>query len=192
MNADDKNAHPESTGTRGIQVYRFAEATQLTEEEMPMEGIDESVMAGFAKLMATGAADGSGEKVQCLFREPRDDGLSLCYAWFKSGYVLPRHSHNADCLYYVIAGSIELGRQTLGKGDGFFVPSDAPYSYVVGPEGAEVLEFRNAARFNILFRNNDDAHWEKIARAYREHGPNWKDETVPPSDRSGGGSSAPQ
>ena len=181
MSEHESDTKAKSAG--GIQVFRFADATPLTEEQMPMEGIDDSVIAGFTQLAEAGGAEGGGEQVLCLFREPKDDGLSLCYAWFKSGYVLPRHSHNADCLYYVVAGEVHLGRQVLGKGDGFFVPADAPYSYVTGPEGAEVLEFRNATRFHILFRNNDEAHWGKMAKAFRENVPNWAGETVPPSER---------
>jgi hypothetical protein len=42
--------------------------------------------------------------------------MSLCWAWFKSGYVLPRHSHNADCLYYVLGGSLRLGSVWLKAG----------------------------------------------------------------------------
>ncbi|TXS96117.1 hypothetical protein FV139_01035 [Parahaliea maris] len=175
---------PGARPRKGIDIFRFADANPLTEEQMPMEGIDDSVMAGFSKLIEAGGAESGGEKVLCLYREPEDDGLSLCYAWFKSGFVLPRHSHSADCLYYVIAGEVHLGKQVLCKGDGFFVPADAPYSYVAGPDGAEVLEFRNAARFNILFRNNDESHWEKMAQAFRDNGEKWKSEIVPPSDKS--------
>lgn len=180
MTTDSKTT---ATRPKGIQVYRFEDASPLTEEQMPMEGMDESVIAGFTRLAEAGGATAGGEKVLCLFREPQDDGLSLCYAWFKSGFVLPRHSHDADCLYYIVGGEITLGKQVLGKGDGFFVPADAPYSYVTGPEGAEVLEFRNATRFNILFRNNDDNHWGKMARAFTENSEKWQTEVVPPSDR---------
>lgn len=168
---------------RRISVFRASEGEPLSDEQMPMEGVDDSVMAGFAGLMEAGAGEASGETVRCLFREPGEDGLSLCYAWFKSGFVLPRHSHDADCVYYVVGGELKLGKQVLRKGDGFFVPSGATYSYEVGPEGVEVLEFRNATRFNILFRNNDESHWARMADAFRSNAPNWSSETVPPSDR---------
>lgn len=171
---------------RGIQVFHASDGEALTENIMPMEGLDESVLAGFGKMAEAGAAESSPEKVRCLFREPGENGLSLCYAWFKSGFVLPRHSHNADCLYYIVGGELKLGNQTLKNGDGFFVPSDQYYSYVVGPEGVEVLEFRNATRFNIFFKPNDDKHWDRAADATREHGPKWAEETTPPSERQTG------
>lgn len=166
-----------------IEVFLAKDGEPLTEDHMPMVGIDESVMAGYAKLQEAGATEGAGEKVLCLFKEPRPDGLSLCYAWFKSGFILPRHSHNADCVYYVIAGEINLGRQVLRKGDGFFVPNGAPYSYQVGPDGAEVLEFRNATEFHFLFGKNDESHWQRMANAVRENSERWAKETVPPSER---------
>lgn len=171
--------------TAGIKVFLQADGEELSETIMPMEGMDESVMAGFGKLMAAGAAENGGEHVRCLFRQPGKDGLSLCYAWFKSGFILPRHSHDADCVYYIVGGELKLGNQVLHKGDGFFVPSGANYSYQAGPEGVEVLELRNATHFNILFKENDDRHWDRMAEAFRQNGPRWPEETVPPSDRRG-------
>lgn len=173
----------DTTPRRGLQIFLASEGEPLSETQMPMEGIDESVLAGFAKINATGADVTQGETVRCLFREPGENGLSLCYAWFKSGFVLPRHSHDADCVYYIVGGELKIGRKVLRKGDGFFVPSGVVYSYEAGPEGVEVLEFRNATQFNILFKNNDENHWDRIAESYREHGANWPDETTPPSDR---------
>jgi quercetin dioxygenase-like cupin family protein len=156
---------------------------ELGPETMPMEGMDESVMAGFAKLMQSGARAGEGDLVRCLYRESQGR-FSLCYAWFKSGFVLPRHSHSADCVYYILGGEIKMGTRVLRKGEGFFVPADHGYTYEAGAEGAEVLEFRNATKFDIRFKGNDEAHWERMAQGYREHAAAWSNETVPPSDRS--------
>src|SRR5690606_20778947 len=93
-----------------------------------MAGVNPSIEKGLADFQASGGADGSLTKV--LFAMP---GFSLVYAWFKSGYPLPLHSHNADCLYYIISGSIRLGTEDLGKGDGFFVGCDVPCAYTPGP-----------------------------------------------------------
>lgn len=180
MSSDAAN---ESKKPRRIEVFRADEAKPLTDEHMPMLGIDDSVLAGFGKMMEAGAENAGGEVVQCLFEEPGENGLSLCYAWFKSGYLLPRHSHNADCVYYVIAGELKLGKQVLRKGDGFFVPNGAPYSYEAGPEGVEILEFRNATRFHFLFGNNDETHWQRMADSVKDNSANWAEETVPPSER---------
>jgi quercetin dioxygenase-like cupin family protein len=155
---------------------------ELGPAALPFEGMDESVMAGFAKLIANGAGAVSGETVRCLYREPQGR-FSLCYAWFKSGFVVPRHSHNADCIYYIIAGELKMGARVLRKGDGVFVPSDHGYTFEAGPEGVELLEFRNATEFHIRFTGNDEAHWDRMAEAYRDHAASWPNETIPPSDR---------
>jgi quercetin dioxygenase-like cupin family protein len=84
-----------------------------------------------------------------LFRGEGDDGFSLVRVWFAPHYVLPRHTHEADCLYYVAEGSLTMGSQVLDAGDGFFVPAGAPYGYEAGPEGATVLEFRTRTSFDM-------------------------------------------
>lgn len=67
---------------------------------------------------------------------------SLTVVEFGPGYLLPLHSHGVDCLYYVESGSLRMGNETLGPGDGFFVGKDQPYAYRAGPDGVKVLEFR--------------------------------------------------
>src|SRR5256885_733467 len=56
--------------------------------------------------------------------------------------VIPRHSHDTDCLYTVTKGEIRIGNQTISTGGGFFVAADQLYGYAAGPEGACVLEVR--------------------------------------------------
>jgi mannose-6-phosphate isomerase-like protein (cupin superfamily) len=148
-------------------------------ELMPIEGVDETVAAAIAGINSLV----EGSEVRCLFRQPETDGPSLVYGWFKSGYVLPRHSHSADCLYYVLAGELRAGSRIMRKGDGVFVPAGAGYAFEAGPEGAEFLEFRTRSNFNFLFLNNDQAHWERIRQVDRERLPGWANETVPPSQR---------
>ena len=114
-----------------------------------------------------------------LFQEPGDGGMSLTYVWFKSGYILPRHSHDSDCLYYVLAGELQLGSRVLRKGDGMFIPADAGYTYQAGPLGVEALEFRSAGRFRFLFKNNSEAHWQRIAEVLRNNSEQWHDEPRP-------------
>jgi quercetin dioxygenase-like cupin family protein len=162
-----------------MKIFRAADASALDHDRMPMEGFDPGVMAGMGKLMAAGVTAGAGEKTMVLFGEAGDDGMSLVYAWFKSGYILPKHSHNSDCLYYVLAGDLKMGTQTLAKGDGVFIPANHAYTYEVGPHGVEVLEFRNATRFNFVFKGNDEGHWDKVAGAYRNNASSWEHEVEP-------------
>lgn len=170
---------------RRMRVFYAADATELEPDMMPREGIDDSVLAGFATLANANVTEGVGEQTRVLFREPGDRGMSLVYAWFKSGYVLPFHSHNVDCLYYVLGGELRMGSHVLGKGDGFFIPADQAYGYEAGPDGVEVLEFRNATKFNFVYGVNDESRWTRIADTFSRRGDTWASETVPPSDRCG-------
>jgi hypothetical protein len=180
-NDHDFHASPDA-GRKRMTIFRAADATDV-QERMPLVGIDESVQAGFAKMMALGAQAGSGERAVCVYREPGETGLSLCYAWFKSNYVLVKHSHDADCIYYVLSGELHAGSAVLKPGDGIFVPCDHPYTFTAGPDGVEFVEFRNATQFHIHLKGNDAAHWDKIANAYRDNKENWEKE-VPPSQRA--------
>lgn len=166
-----------------LVVFRADEAEALGPEIMPMEGMDDSVLSSLATLAEAGVEEGLGERTRMVFREPGDGGMSLVHAWFKSGYVLPFHSHDADCLYYVIGGELRMGSHVLRKGDGFFIPKDQAYGYEAGPEGVEVLEFRNVTRFNFVFGTNDEHRWAQIAESYRDRGEIWANETTPPSER---------
>jgi quercetin dioxygenase-like cupin family protein len=166
-----------------MTVFFGSDSQELEPEIMPIKGMDDSVMAGLSQLSATGFDPYTGAKAMLLFREPGEQGMSLSYVWLKSGFVHPKHSHDSDCLYYVIGGELLLGTRTLKKGDGFFIPAHAAYTYEAGPGGVEVLEFRNATRFDLTFRGNDAAHWSRMAQAIASNGAAWLQETVPPSSR---------
>jgi hypothetical protein len=106
------------------------------------------------------------------------DGLSLIWLRFGSNYVLPRHSHSTDCLYYVVAGEVRLGNRTVGAGEGFFVPADVPYAYTVGPDGVEILEFRAATTFGSQIRESPSG-WARAIAAVRANGDRWPAELAP-------------
>jgi quercetin dioxygenase-like cupin family protein len=162
-----------------MRIFRASEATDI-QDHMPILGVDDNVQAGLRKLAeATGAYPTAGTKTVVLFCEPGDQGLSLVYVWFKSGYILPRHSHNVDCLYYVLGGELHMGTQVLRKGDGIFIPANAAYTYEAGPNGVEVLEFRNSTRFHFMFQGNDAAHWSRIAAVLKNNCPKWESEQPP-------------
>ncbi|PEQ13281.1 hypothetical protein B2G71_07540 [Novosphingobium sp. PC22D] len=158
-----------------FEIFRGAEAPTLAEAGcMAMEGAP----ANMFEVMARDAsmAESGGEYVDVPYRRP---GMSLTRLWFKSGYPLPLHTHDCDCLYYVLAGSIELGDRTLVAGDGFFVGSEVPYGYSAGPQGAEVLEFRTTESFNIRIKDKPVASWERTAESMRAAQPRWADEEPP-------------
>lgn len=131
-------------------------------------------MAG--AVAAVGAGMLEGTTVRLLFEMP---GLTLAHAWFKSGFPLPRHTHNVDCLYYILAGSLRLGTEELGRGDGFFVGADVPYAYVPGPDGVEVLEFRGSNSFDIKMLADNPAFWAKAVEKVERSREGWAVETPP-------------
>jgi hypothetical protein len=106
-----------------------------------------------------------GQKVSVLFKGEGPDGFSLVHTWFGPGFKLPRHSHSADCLYYIIAGEITMGTRVMRGGDGFFVGKDVLYTYTAGPEGALVLEFRTATSFDMVVTDQTAAQWRPIVDA---------------------------
>jgi hypothetical protein len=105
-----------------------------------------------------------------LFRGSGPDGFSLVRLWFGAHYRLPRHSHDADCLYYVLSGWILLGRRRIDAGGGFLASAHRPYGYRAGAEGATVLEFRKATSFNMVITETSSTRWQEIARVAVEHG----------------------
>jgi hypothetical protein len=70
-----------------------------------------------------------------------------------------------------------VGHETLGKGDGFFVPAGAAYTFFTGAEGVEFIEFRNANSWNIVFKQNNP--WGKIAEKADARRETWATEKQP-------------
>jgi quercetin dioxygenase-like cupin family protein len=128
-------------------------------------------------LKEVGVATGYLNKV--LFGDPEQGGMSLVRLWYAPFYALPRHSHDVDCLYYVVAGEAHLGNRVISPGDGFFVPADAPYAYSAGPEGVEVLEFRSTSTFGIHVTESPE-RWAQIAELAHTHREEWAAQTAAP------------
>ena len=153
-----------------FQIFRMADAPVLEESHaMTFEGVTQDVQSQFNQLCEAGLID--GQYVKVLADVP---GFSLIYSWFKAGFPLPLHSHDSDCMYYIVAGSIRLGTNDLGPGDSFFVPKDVPYTYSVGADGLEILEFRNTGTFNFRFVAKATApYWSKAMAQVADHREEW-------------------
>jgi hypothetical protein len=158
-------------------IFRAKDAIDYSEAETmhgtPMEPEQAS---HWQELVDAGMLDGS--QVRLMFSRP---GMSLTYAWFKSGFPLPRHSHSADCLYFIVAGALRIGTEELGPGDGFFVGNDVPYTYTPGPQGVEVLEFRTSNDFDIKMFANQPAYWAKTLAGLKISQQAWAEQAAPPS-----------
>ena len=153
-----------------FQIFRAKDAPGLVEHQcMTVEPYTPVQREGMDKVLAAGFLE--GDDVRILVDLP---GFSLTHVWFKAGYPLPLHSHNADCLYYIIAGTIRLGTEELGPRDSFFIPADVPYAYKPGPEGVELLEFRHEGKFNFVNLAKGAAFWEKAAEQAAANREAWK------------------
>lgn len=151
-----------TTPSDAKMVFYQAEDARSIEEDgmMPAPAIDRAV---YTELDLSPVA--AGQRVTVLFKGEGPDGFSLVHSWFGPGFRLPRHTHSADCLYYVQSGEIVMGSRTLKAGEGFFIRADAPYAYTAGPDGAEVLEFRTATSFDMRILDRTADRWRPIVEA---------------------------
>lgn len=161
-------------------IFRGDDARPLGETDMMQYVADPEMEAASAQLVDAGVLDGS--EVDQVFRHGGEDGFSLVHVWFKPNYHLPRHSHDDDCLYYVLSGQVLMGAQVLEAGDGFYVPRDQVYGYRAGPQGAEVLEFRHSTSFDIRLKERVEV-FEQIREVVVANHEAWVSEQVPPSRR---------
>jgi hypothetical protein len=139
-----------------------------------------------AELREAGRDEGVASNL--LVRQ--DGGFSLLILWIKPHYPLPRHSHDSDCMYYMVSGSIVMGDRTLRAGDGFFVPRDCLYVYTGGPEGAELLEIRhNVDTIHTNLPQTPDRRFQVEMELVKANADRWKEMQVPPTfaaNRAGG------
>lgn len=142
-----------------MEIYRARDAREYTEDG-PMGGppMTQVQQQGMAALYEAGMM--SGSEVKLLYGRP---GMSLTYVRFKPGFALPLHSHSANCLYFIITGSIRMGTEDLGPGDGFYLGADVPYTYTPGEDGVELLEFRDSNDFDFRATAKNAEYWKTLA-----------------------------
>jgi quercetin dioxygenase-like cupin family protein len=159
-----------------MQIFRATEGevSSPQADDPDILPMSEATQEGFVRLVEAGIADGA--LVKTLFDIP---GFALTYVWFKPHYPLPRHSHKRDCLYYIVSGSIKYGTEWLGAGDGFFLPDATPYTYAVGDEGVELLEFRHSNDINFKAYGGTQAWWDAAAKSIGKNRAAWQ-AMVPP------------
>jgi mannose-6-phosphate isomerase-like protein (cupin superfamily) len=162
-------------GDTRFQIFRAADAPDLRSTgAMRMAEQTAAQSAGLARLREAGMPEGGETRV--LVSVP---GFSLTHVWFKKDYPLPLHSHNADCLYYIIAGSIELGTEKLGPRDSFLIPAGAPYTYRPGPEGVELIEIRHESEFDFRNHAKNPVFYDKAVATIEANLESWRTATRP-------------
>ena len=160
----------EQNDTSKFQIFRAKDAPGLMDLQcMTIEPFSPVQNEGMGKVLAAGYID--GEEIKVLSQIP---GFGLTHVWFKAGYSLPLHSHDCDCLYYVIAGTLKMGTEELGPRDCFFIPAGVPYTYKPGPDGVEILEFRHANAFNFVNLAKGAAFWDRAAELAASNHEAWK------------------
>ena len=156
--------------TSNFRIYRAKDAPGLMEAGcMTVEPFSEVQRAGMDGALRAGYM--GGDEIKVLTDLP---GFGLTHVWFKEGYQLPLHSHDADCMYFIVSGSLKLGTEELGPRDSFFIPSGVPYTYKPGPDGVEVLEIRHANHFNFVNHAKGEAWWTKAAEEIAKRQESWK------------------
>ena len=173
--------------SRSMQIFRAGDigrrddpevVKQLVPAQMqsapPPVSMGDSAKAGIARLMEAGIADGN--VIKLLFSAP---GFSLTYVWFKPRFPLARHRHDTDCLYYVVSGDVRMGTERLGAGDGVFLPADTFYTFEIGPDGTELLEFRHTSEYGYHFSGGTDAYWDRAVKAVADNRGSWRAMTPP-------------
>jgi mannose-6-phosphate isomerase-like protein (cupin superfamily) len=167
---------------KGVKIFRATESVDLhTTDFMDAPTMSDAARAGLGRLVGTGSGDGAVVKV--LNRStPESGGFSLVHCWFKSEFPLPRHSHDVDCMYYVISGEAHMGNQVLRPGDSFFIPADAPYGYTPGPDGVEILEIRkDCDRFDMQIADVPESRWEAMAATSEARRDEWAADRISPT-----------
>jgi hypothetical protein len=160
---------------QGFRIFRWNDAPDLMSAGCMTIGEYAPVVAdGMRKLIDAGFLE--GEEIRVLVKIP---GFSVAHVWFKADYPLPLHSHDADCLYYIIAGGLQLGAETLGPRDSFFVPAGAAYAYRPGAEGVELLEIRHATTFDFQVFAKNPAFYDKAAAVCEANRERWRDARRP-------------
>lgn len=168
------------TETQGYTITRAGEAhphmpnRQRAAQLDPDFVLHPAIQRGLAQFRET--ADCGGAAAMTLFSMPT---LHVSYAWFKSGYPLPLHSHDADCYYLILAGSMKVGTEDLGKGDGVLIPAGAPYTVNPGEQGVEFLEMRTSPDYDTHYRAKTDAYWDRVADVRRARKDIWANEPAP-------------
>ena len=178
----EKSTAQEATGKKGMTIYRAADSQELMESGyMTWPTMSDDARESLTETLAAGSQVGQHVRLLAL-QKPEDGGFSLVHVWFKANYPLPRHSHDSDCMYYVISGEAHMGNQVLRAGDSFFVPAEAPYVYTAGPDGVEVLEIRhNVPQFDMKIPDHTPERWQEMTEISAANRDRWESEETSPT-----------
>lgn len=112
-----------------------------TVPDIPDSGTDGGTKTKFfdAEAMLSEFFAQNPERDQGLTSLVTSPTLTVVRGRFRPGFKAASHHHGVRQLTFVLKGELRLGSRVVTAGMGFFTPSKK-YSFVAGPEGAEVLE----------------------------------------------------
>jgi quercetin dioxygenase-like cupin family protein len=76
-----------------------------------------------------------------FFGRDAEKGPWIYVVKFRGGYHVPRHSHQADRLEYVLEGAIRFGNETLKAGGFSYITAGTEYEYDVVDDTTILLMF---------------------------------------------------
>jgi hypothetical protein len=163
----------------GMTIYRGADGPPIMERARSAPGTEPkprpaTVQKGLDDLAAAGWPNGARTRI--LLSTPT---LHITHVWFKSDFPLPLHSHDADCFYQFIGGSVRFGTETLAAGDGVFIPANTPYTLTPGPEGCELIEVRQQDWFDTDYKTHNPDFWARMVQTVRAMQERWAEEKPP-------------
>jgi quercetin dioxygenase-like cupin family protein len=90
------------------------------------------------------------------FAEPGgEDSPQLMEVNYVPGAVVDPHFHDSAEIIYVVEGELHFGDRVLGPGASLYVGERAVYSYVAGPHGLKIVNFRPRADFSFHPRGGE-------------------------------------
>ena len=179
LDAENADLVREEAGGRGFVFTRAKDAAAVRPRKQrgvddPAAALHPAVLRGLGQLRED--ADTGGAAALTLFSS---ETIHVSYVWFKSGYPLPVHSHDADCYYLVLGGAMKVGNEVLEKGDGVMIPAGAPYTVTPLENGVEFIETRNSEDYDTHFRAKTDAYWDRVSRTRKQRKDIWAQEKPP-------------
>ena len=127
------------------------------------------------QMMNWGLSGGNVAKV--LFKDGGEDGMSLVWSWFGPDYPLPRHSHNADCLYYVVAGEARHGQPHRRRGRRLLRARRRALRLHRGPRRHPDPRVPQRRQFDMQITEGLD-RWDRIMEVVEEKSEAWTEESA--------------
>ncbi|MGE4431286.1 MAG: cupin domain-containing protein [Sphingobium sp.] len=134
--------------------------------------VHEATSLNWLSVMDVAAPDllprlGEAEKASHVaFHEQGDaQSLQLFEIAYEPGADIEVHAHHEDEIIYILGGSMKLGNRTVGPGSSLFVQGGTLYSFMAGPDGLKMLNFRARRDDSFITRDAFRTEYARTGRA---------------------------